>query len=101
ADADAGVVEDDVDAAEAAVELLEDGCDRRGLGDVAYERELHRRGIAAERLDALLVPVDDGDSRAVAGEAPRDRGADSGDAAGDEHALAHRRLHGRPIGSLP
>ena len=78
---------------------VERGRDLLGVADVARDRE-HRR---ADRLDRLPARVEvlglaarDHDRRAEARELGRDRLAEPGAAAGDEHATRRRRC---PAGS--
>ena len=92
--ADAGVVDQHVDAAELAHGLLDHARAVLGLGDVGGDGD----AAAAERLDALgglLEPLGaagaDRDVGAGFGEAGGERGAEPGGGAGDDGDLAVER----------
>ena len=96
----AGVVDADVDAAEALDRLRDRGRDLLLVADVADDRQrlaarlLDRLGRRVDRALELGMRLgglrDQGHVRAVAGRANRDRKADAAAAAGDEEGLALR-----------
>jgi hypothetical protein len=78
---DAGVVDQDVDAAEPRVRVGDERGDRVGVGDVGLDDvpvAVVRRQVLAQRVGGLRRPLMADDARrAVAGEGQGDRAADA------------------------
>jgi hypothetical protein len=83
----AGVVDEDVDRADLALDALDRGGGRVGRGHVERER-MHRRAFAAQPGRGLLqlgvVAAVEDDRRTGTGQPAREREADAGARAGDE-----------------
>ena len=88
AEREAGVVDEDVEAAELLDRLRDEALAARGVGDVELERDL--------RLEPLDPPRAARDAHARGCERGRRRPADAGRRAGDDRALAGQveRSHG-------
>src|SRR5262249_54262626 len=93
ADADAGVVDRDVDAAEQAVELLERGGDPGVIGHVGLEDAGELRVLLRESAVGRRVAIDHGDARALLAEPSADPRADAARPARDEDALSGKPFH--------
>jgi len=88
ADRNARVGDQDVDAAEDLVHLSERILDALFAADVDLDRAGEAGDLLLERIERLLVVVEDDDLRALEHEALGGGLADAGGAAGHDHALA-------------
>src|SRR5690606_32796278 len=96
-DVDAGVGEEDVDAAEALEGGGDHGVDLLGTGEVGGEDEGLRPGRGGDGGEPVGRAGGEGEAGALAAEHPGERAADAGAGAGDERDLApERRLHSSP-----
>ena len=94
---EAGIVDQDVDPAEP----LDDGLHRlsglHAIGDVGLDGQRGAVGgfdVAHERVEPVLAAGDDGDGRAVLGEAASGRVADSAAGSSDDrHGSGEFRIH--------
>ncbi len=98
---DAGVVDQDIDAAGGIGDALDGGLDRCGIGDVAAEGfGGPRTGVAGGRYGlggvrrGGFIEIESEDARALGGEGVGDRAADAGAGAGDDGGLSVEAIHG-------
>jgi hypothetical protein len=87
--ADAGVVDEDIEPAEAGDGVIEELLDVGAAADVAAEGDVAgiRAGgveLGGGFVEMGLLDVDEGELRAFASEAERDAGSDAAAAAGDQ-----------------
>ena len=83
--ADAGAVDEDVEAAKCGDDRVDHRAPARFVGHVLHEHEI---GVRPKRLEARLVAVGRGDLGALAMEQRRRRPADARGRAGDQRDLA-------------
>ena len=93
-DRQAGVVDDEVDAAERQHRLGERGADLLGIGDVDGDRhgDVAVADLGRDPLGRLGVDVGDDDARSLGGEAVGDGPADARAGTGDEGDPRRQRL---------
>jgi hypothetical protein len=94
ADRDAGIVDDDVQAAELSGDIVDDDRDRIAVGDVeppGSRASPAGRDLACDCLGTLAIEIRDGDICALVGEHARGGAPHAGRSTRDEHGQSFHR----------